>query len=366
MNAPLLEIHLFGHCMMKTIAPFPIDIKGSKHKALIVLLATAPDGRRSRIFLQERLWGVACFDSGRQSLRRAMSDIKKILGPVFGELISSNNADIEIDQTRIRYAGNRLQGIFLEGLEVKEPKFLDWVRSIRTRPEQLDALCPPVDTRFNASPPCIAILPFRVLEQEAGLTTLAQWLGEEVARLLSRTGVFEVRAPSLGFGHQEIERTGRHRKRLPDHSRMIAANDIDRDQIQQTKANPLSRVEPWPPINPLDRALHRPTSELGDEECARESVPPPDYYVLGTIRPSGGTLILDADILEAETAKLIWTRQIQTTKRKCIADPIRELAPVLNDIQSTIAALESRSLTQHAVHDETMTRQKRSRMGPNY
>jgi len=38
----------------------------------------SPFGRRTRSFLQDTLWGTACYDTGRQSLRRALSDIKQI------------------------------------------------------------------------------------------------------------------------------------------------------------------------------------------------------------------------------------------------------------------------------------------------
>ncbi len=50
---------------------YDFEIKGAKHRALIALLVTAPLGRRTRSFLQETLRGGSCYDTGRQSLRRA-------------------------------------------------------------------------------------------------------------------------------------------------------------------------------------------------------------------------------------------------------------------------------------------------------
>ncbi len=80
MTAKLLEINLFGACSVTSAEPGAFAITGAKHKALFALLATAPFGRRTRAFLQETLWGTACYDTGRQSLRRALSDIKHLMG----------------------------------------------------------------------------------------------------------------------------------------------------------------------------------------------------------------------------------------------------------------------------------------------
>jgi DNA-binding SARP family transcriptional activator len=68
----LLEINLFGASTIRSCEAGRFEVAGAKHKALFALLATAPFGRRTRSFLQEILWGVACYDTGRQSLRRAL------------------------------------------------------------------------------------------------------------------------------------------------------------------------------------------------------------------------------------------------------------------------------------------------------
>ena len=63
----LLEINLFGACIVRSVGTVSYEITGAKHRALFALLATAPFGRRTRSFLQDTLWGTSCFDSGRQS-----------------------------------------------------------------------------------------------------------------------------------------------------------------------------------------------------------------------------------------------------------------------------------------------------------
>ena len=95
MDGKLIEISLFGACVVRSAksGEFLGLSPGAKHKALFALLATAPFGRRTRPFLQDTLWGTACYDTGRQSLRRALSDIKQIMGESFAEALSSTNAE---------------------------------------------------------------------------------------------------------------------------------------------------------------------------------------------------------------------------------------------------------------------------------
>ena len=103
MRAKTLQISLFGCCIVKVSGEDGPEITGSKHRALLVLLATAPMGRRSRAFLQETLWGDACYDGGRQSLRRALSDLRRIMGDSFSEFVETRQADITLDMSKVEF-----------------------------------------------------------------------------------------------------------------------------------------------------------------------------------------------------------------------------------------------------------------------
>src|ERR1700750_3273138 len=105
METKCIEISLFGACLVRSASPGGFEITGVKHKALFALLATAPFGRRTRSFLQDTLWGTACYDTGRQSLRRALSDIKQIMGDGLAEILSSTNSDLTLDLTQVSFIG---------------------------------------------------------------------------------------------------------------------------------------------------------------------------------------------------------------------------------------------------------------------
>ena len=64
---------------------------------MFALLATAPLGRRTRSYLQQTLWGSSCYDGGRQNLRRALSDLRSILGDDFDRFVKCTNSDVELD-----------------------------------------------------------------------------------------------------------------------------------------------------------------------------------------------------------------------------------------------------------------------------
>jgi hypothetical protein len=141
MSDAVIAINLFGACSVQPATAGGFVLNGAKHKALFALLATAPFGRRTRSFIQETLWDAACYDDGRQSLRRALADIKRCMGEAcFGAVISSNNSELTLDLSRVRFLGGPGSGEFLEGLDIREPRFQAWVAGIRSNPSQLAGL----------------------------------------------------------------------------------------------------------------------------------------------------------------------------------------------------------------------------------
>ena len=49
------------------------------------MLATAPEGTRTRAWLQDMLWGRSGHEHGRASLRRALTDLRGLFGEDFNE-----------------------------------------------------------------------------------------------------------------------------------------------------------------------------------------------------------------------------------------------------------------------------------------
>lgn len=252
MDGKLIEISLFGASVVRSAKAGGFEITGAKHKALFALLATAPFGRRTRPFLQETLWGTACYDTGRQSLRRALSDIKQIMGESFADVLSSTNADVTLDLNRVAFIGRPGAGELLEGINIREEGFSRWLGAMRLNPAQVYSLYS-LASQPPPAPmvPAITVLPFRAIGGSADHAVLGDWLAEEVCRSLSRSNLIAV------ISHWS--------------SRALDSKVVDVPTVR-----------------------------------ARLGV---DYCVAGTLRVGAGEILLDADFLDAVSGRILWTRQ---------------------------------------------------------
>ncbi len=295
----LLDINLFGACIVRSVGPVPYEVTGAKHRALFALLATAPFGRRTRSFLQDTLWGTSCFDSGRQSLRRALSDIKALMGADYGRVLTVNNSEISIDLTVVHFIGRPGGGEFLEGLDIRDNEFNEWLRGIRVSPEQLFSL-------FSASTqppprsmlPTIAVLPFRLVQGETGDGVLGDWLAEEVCRSLSRSNLLAV------ISH-------------------LSSRELSTSRIELARVREVLGV---------------------------------DYCIAGSLRVTDGQATLDADCLDAATGRIMWTRQFSGRTRDFMdvqSPPVTEVVRAIGQTIASEAVVHShgRSVTTLADHE---------------
>lgn len=292
MDTKLLDINLFGACLVRSTAPGAFEITGAKHKALIALLATAPFGRRTRSFLQETLWGVACYDTGRQSLRRALADIKQVMGDSFAELITSTNSEVALDLSRVSFVGHHKLGPFLEGLDIRETGFVQWASAIRQNPAQLDALVSLSLRGEQAILPLVAVLPFRAISSDTTEVMIGDWLAEEMCRSLSRSRLLGV------ISHLSC-----------------------REMAQQ---------------------------RIIDIRHLRERLQP-DYCVTGSLRRSGAELQLDADLIDVRTGRIIWTRQFVAMASTFIESAQEGIAATVVAIGAAIADEAMQHVASRAV-----------------
>ncbi|MDO8312349.1 MAG: hypothetical protein Q7T25_10440, partial [Sideroxyarcus sp.] len=297
--AKLLELNLFGACIVRSIGAVPYEMTGAKHKALFALLATAPFGRRTRSYLQDTLWGTSCFDNGRQSLRRALSDIKALMGADYETLLTVSNAEISLDLSLVHFIGRPGGGEFLEGLDIRDNEFNEWLRGIRQSPEQLFSLYssstqPPPQSIL----PTIAVLPFRLVQGDPLHAVLGDWLAEEICRSLSRSNLLAV------ISH-------------------LSARELATSKIE------LPRVRDVLGVN---------------------------YCVAGSLRVTGDQAILDADFIDAISGRIMWTRQFTGRINDFVSMQSAAVTEVVRAIGQTIASeavihVQGRSVAALADHE---------------
>ncbi len=132
-------LRLMGPLYLQTAAGKEITPKSQKWCALLAMLATAPNGRRSRKWLQDRLWSDASERLGATSLRQAVFQIRRKLG-IHENLLTSEQSVVRLDTSQLVVDVLHFNQItvnssevpqFLEGIDVDDIEFEDWLREQR-------------------------------------------------------------------------------------------------------------------------------------------------------------------------------------------------------------------------------------------
>jgi hypothetical protein len=114
--------------------------RGAKARALLAMLGRTPDHCRPRRWLESRLWSDRGAEQASGSLRQALSELRKALGPLADHLESDRDCvrlirfetDLDRDPgaARLALSGGRE---FLEGIDILDPAFGDWLTEERQR-----------------------------------------------------------------------------------------------------------------------------------------------------------------------------------------------------------------------------------------
>lgn len=294
-----LDISLFGTCAVQIIGGVGGEIRGAKHRALIAILATAPLGRRTRSYLQNTLWGQSDYDSGHQNLRRALADLRKLLGDDFDTIIHTTNSDVELDLEHVRFVSDPSTGAFLQDLNLAERDFQDWVNAIRRRPEQIGALFRTAPrARMRRHRPRVTVLPLGHIGDDPALSILGDWIAEQSCRYLSRSNLMSV------ISHLSSRVMAQKRIVIPD---------------------------------------VRKTLEV-------------DYLMTGTIRHDHGEIVCDFDFIEAETGQILWSRSLSVASVNALDDLHAKLNDIVHAVgraiaESAVAAVRGYAMTDIADHN---------------
>ena len=275
-----LEISLFGTCVLRRADSRAKEITGAKHRALFALLVTAPLNRRSRTFLQETLWGLADYESGHQNLRRALSDLRKLIGDDFDSILIVSNKEIEIDMSRVKIIGHPSDGPFLDDLNVREPAFVKWRDSIRADPSAVKGLCYISNNRGPVRiRPRVCALPLSVPPGDNELAIAGDWIAEETSRMMSRSSLLAVISHLSG--------------------RAMSQRFIDIVNVRET----------------LDV----------------------DYLMTGAMRRQGDLLIADVDLTDVQSGTLLWNRHLACPMAQFSQEASGWLVNVVQSIGRSIA-----------------------------
>jgi len=127
----------------------PVHLSTRKSQALLAYLAVRPGRAFTREALTELLWGDTGDDKARQSLRQALSTLRKALGDAADVLVDDNGlalrqgaveVDVEIFERLIKEGSiealvraTAMYGDLLEGFPLAEASFDEWLQAERIR-----------------------------------------------------------------------------------------------------------------------------------------------------------------------------------------------------------------------------------------
>ncbi|MGL4238299.1 AfsR/SARP family transcriptional regulator [Tabrizicola sp.] len=167
--------------------------RGAKARAILAMLCQTPDRRRARRWLEARLWSDRGADQASGSLRQALMEIRKALGDEADRLEADRDSvrlsgvvtDLEQDQAA---AAKALQSgrEFLEGIDIIDHAFEDWLREERARVEAVMGTTRPALARMPLAR--TARLPFVIrlgsLPEGVGIFA-GMALADAIGRLMS-------------------------------------------------------------------------------------------------------------------------------------------------------------------------------------
>lgn len=167
----MLRLHVLGPFRLCDAANRPISLRSRKAQALLGLLAISPRGERTRVWLRDKLWSASDERRSSTNLRQILFELRRDIGPIadramdFGPQTLSLRAGrvwvdhqaVEADPALFHSLGLNQATELLEGLDIGDPEFEDWLTLERglwaDRAERLSsAVLPRTETARRAMP----------------------------------------------------------------------------------------------------------------------------------------------------------------------------------------------------------------------
>ncbi len=132
----MIKFCLSGRFIVCTSTNEILTPKAAKEQALLALLATSKSGERSRTWLQDKLWSDRAPQQASSSLRQALTGIRRRLGD-WKDVFETDQNSVRLRFDLVEVLDLPTDGEFLEGIDVRDPEFEEWLaleRSNRQRP----------------------------------------------------------------------------------------------------------------------------------------------------------------------------------------------------------------------------------------
>ena len=131
-----LILDLAGPFRLREARGVDLTPRSRKAQGLLALVGTSPCLRRSRLWLQDKLWSDRGAEQGSASLRQCLTEIRSTLRDHRG-CFRTDSGWIALDPERVLVnttVSERDEDAnveFLEGLDIRDPEFEHWLRDQR-------------------------------------------------------------------------------------------------------------------------------------------------------------------------------------------------------------------------------------------
>ena len=169
-------------------------VLGKKAQGVLAVLAHRAGRPVTRARLQDLLWSLSGPEHGRDSLKKALRQIRAALGPDADRVLVAGPGDLRLRPEAIRtdLGGGGAGGAFLEGLDVGDPEFESWLREVR----QARGRAVGAGGGTDARPPGrlrLAIEPVRALQGDAAAAAAAEILLGRLLLALRHDDLLDIR-----------------------------------------------------------------------------------------------------------------------------------------------------------------------------
>ena len=182
--------------------------RGAKARAILAMLCQTPDRRRARRWLEARLWSDRGAEQASGSLRQALMEIRKSLGAEADcleadrDTVRLSGVTTDLEETHAAAVAALQSGReFLEGIDIIDQAFEDWLREERARVEQSLGVLRPAQSRQPLEQS--AQLPF-VLRRGSLPEGVGAFVGKSVSDAIARLLAEFVHIDVFGSGGSAV------------------------------------------------------------------------------------------------------------------------------------------------------------------
>jgi TolB-like protein len=186
-----LTIRLFGPLTFRLADGQQVRLPAGRQQALLALLATAPDMQRNRSWLIDKLWTESPPERGRANLRQLLHESKRSFGETLGNLFDIGSDSIGLRPELVELAGRPGDGELLEGFDLPQEGFEDWLRDQRMTKDGAVARA----VLYSAAPvsrlkPRIVVFPFGEIT-ESGCQGIGDAIAHEITSGFARSQLID-------------------------------------------------------------------------------------------------------------------------------------------------------------------------------